>query len=73
MTDADKKTSVKGISNFEKCVNLYSRRNYHLVGKYHPAICAVQLHLVHTESYLSTKQGGTFLYLHYFGTVNTKL
>ena len=25
--------------------------------KYHPAICAVQLHLVHRESYLTTKQG----------------
>ena len=27
--------------------------------KYHPAICAVRLHLVHRESYLTTKQGGT--------------
>ena len=26
--------------------------------KYHPAICAVRLHLVHRESYLTTKQGG---------------
>ena len=24
--------------------------------KYHPAICAVRLHLVHRESYLTTKQ-----------------
>ena len=26
--------------------------------KYHPSICAVRLHLVHRESYLTTKQGG---------------
>ena len=26
--------------------------------KYRPAICAVRLHLVHRESYLTTKQGG---------------
>ena len=27
--------------------------------KYHLAICAVRLHLVHRESYLITKEGGT--------------
>ena len=26
--------------------------------KYHPVICAVWLHLVHRESYLTTKQDG---------------
>ena len=57
-TDADKKNSEKVTSNFEKCVNLYSRMVLSFKGKYHHAICAVQLRLVHRESYLSTKQSG---------------
>ena len=38
--------------------------------KYHPAICAVLLHLVHRESYLTAKQDGNIenngisIYLH---------
>ena len=48
--EADEKTSGKVISNFEKCVNYIAGWNYHLGGKYHHAICAVQLHLAHRES-----------------------
>ena len=35
----------------------FLRKMCHLI-KYHPAIWAVRLHLVHRESYLTTKQGG---------------
>ena len=56
--EADNKTSGKVISSFEKFVNLYSRMELSLRGKYRHAICAVQFHLAHRESYLSTKQGG---------------
>ena len=61
--EADKKTSGKIIFNFHKIVNYIAGWNYHLGGKYYHAICAVQLHLAHRESQLSTKQGGEKLVL----------
>ena len=47
--EADNKTSGKVISNFKIFVNYIAGWNYHLGGKYHHAICAVQLHLAHRE------------------------
>ena len=43
--------------------------------KYHPAICAVRLHLVYREPYFTTKQGGKIENngIAIFGTVNPKL
>ena len=48
--EADKKTSGKVISNFEKYVNYTAGWNYNLRGKVRHAICAVQLHLAGRES-----------------------
>ena len=48
--EADKKTSEKGICNFEKYMNYIADWNYHLGGKVRHAIYAVQLHLAHRES-----------------------
>ena len=51
--------SVKKKVKVTSCIAQYPflRKMCQLI-KYHPAICAVRLHLVHRESYLTAKQGG---------------
>ena len=47
----------KGKGNFLYSAVSIPQKNVSII-KYHPAICAVRLHLVHRESYLTTKQFG---------------
>ena len=47
----------KGKGNFLYSAVSIPQKNVAII-KYYPAICAVRLHLVHRESYLTTKQGG---------------
>ena len=54
--EADKKTSWKGMYNFEKYVNYIAGWNYHLGGKNHHAICSVQLHLFGTQGVVTQYQ-----------------